>query len=195
MVGSIERRDVQFAESDLTTLPYIHVSQVLAPAELGRLYAEIDGMEARPGFVRYRGVPPHNICNRISWLVRPEWQWLYDRLLAIAAQVNSRHWRIDISATSSDELQFTRYEAGEHYGWHRDVDPQAVGRQHALRTLTAISLLRSPSGGGGLEFRNGGVIPLAAGDMVVFPSVEEHRALEVSQGTRDSLILWLSGRR
>ena len=39
---------------------------------------------------------------------------------------------------------------------------------------------------------DGGVIRLEPGDAVIFPATARHRALEVTDGTRDSLVLWLS---
>lgn len=173
------------------TVHYRHVSQVLNSDELARIYRELDGGSLSPGMVTHGGTPSNIRANMISWLPRPEWQWLYDRLWAAASRENDRTWRLPITVQSQDEMQFTRYAPGEYYGWHRDVDEAAQG-QIALRALSVVVLLRDPAAGGGLELRNGGLIEMAPGDAAIFPASEEHRALQVTAGTRDSLILWLS---
>lgn len=73
---------------------------------------------------------------------------------------------------------------------HSDVN-EAAGGTHARRTLSIVVLLRNPASGGGIEFRDGGVVPLTPGEAVVFPAATVHRAVPVVQGTRDSLIYWM----
>ena len=171
--------------------PYAHASQVLSGDDIAKLYADFDASSLKPGMIGHAGVPSQNRANMIAWLRRPRWQWLYDRIYAAAARANAAHWGLDIAGRSTDDVQFTRYEVGEHYGWHRDVDENARG-QTRLRTLSVVLLLRSSEAGGGLELRRGGVIPMVPGDAAIFPSAEEHRAIEVVKGTRDSVVLWLS---
>ena len=171
---------------------FMHVSQALSGQEITDLYRQFNNQALRPGMISYRGIPSSNRANMIAWLRRNEgWQWLYDTLFGAAHYFNQRYWNLDITGLSIDEIQFTRYAPGEYYGWHQDVDIHAKG-QTAKRSLSVVCLVSAPDQGGGLELRNGGVIPMNPGDAVIFPATEEHRALLVEEGMRDSLILWLS---
>lgn len=174
------------------TPPFLHISQALMPEHLCRLYDNIHKVQLTPGMISYRGLPSTNRANMISWLPRGEdWGWLYERLFSLASGVNDRHWQLDINGPSVDEVQFTRYEAGEFYGWHFDVDDTAKG-QITKRTLSLVCLTQEAQKGGGLEIRGHGVLPMALGDAIVFPATIEHRAVPVELGVRDSLVLWLS---
>ena len=149
--------------------PYHVVTAMLKREDLQRLYVQLDEAMLRPGMVSFQGIPSENRANRIMWLKGEPWQWLDDIVRQTAADVNERAWRRPLAEHSVDALQFTRYEAGEHYGWHRDRDETADG-QVAKRTLSVVALLRNPTSGGGLEIRDAGVIPLAPGDAAVFPA-------------------------
>ena len=99
-------------ESDSDPLPLSHivVTQLLRPEEISRLYEQFDDAMLNPGMVTYRGIPSSNRANMISWLKRPQWQWLYGHILDVVKRVNDANWAVDIDGVSCDELQFTRYE-------------------------------------------------------------------------------------
>ena len=172
--------------------PYLQVSLMLDSPTLDRLYRQFEASIGDPGAISYRciGAPGsgEDSVNLISWLQHTGWGWLHDRLDRIARKLNEVHWRTNIDGAR--ELQFTRYEPGQGYGWHSDVN-EAAGGTHARRTLSIVVLLRNPASGGGIEFRDGGVVPLTPGEAVVFPAATVHRAVPVVQGTRDSLIYWM----
>lgn len=185
-----ELRPYEFADQ---TAParFVHVPRVLDSVDVGRVYGQFDTGELAPGTIGHAGRASSNRSNAHAWLRRPAWQWLYDRLYRTADWANARHWREAVSPASPEEIQFSRYRSGNHYGWHRDVDERSAG-QTALRTISIVVLLREPQAGGGFELRDGGLVPMAVGDGVVIRAAAEHRALPVDDGTRDTLVLWLS---
>lgn len=135
-------------------------------------------------------IKPEVRNHHIKWLMRPDWQWLHDRMFQAGAAINRIYWGWHLSQAESEDVQFSRYEAGERYDWHRDV-----GRDNPGRQVSMVVLLKNAEAGGGLELEQDGKIELAEGDAVVFPSDERHRALEVERGRRETLVLWLSGLR
>ena len=167
---------------------HVVVRDVLSAAELARIGEDLDESTLTPGMVSSGGVASDVRANTIAWLRRPGWQWLYDRLHMAATGVNS--WGLDVTG-ATDEVQFARYAVGEHYGWHTDsaeVDRGSIAR----RTVSIVALVSSAGAGGVLEIRDADALALEPGDAVVFPAVTEHRATAVTEGTRESVVLWLA---
>ena len=167
---------------------HIIIRGVLSEAALSRLRAGLQGVQLNPGMVSHGGVASTNRANSIAWLSRPDWQWLYDNLHAAASGADL--WDSSV-AGATGEVQFARYEAGEHYGWHADSDPNAPG-EISRRTLSIVVVVSEAESGGVLEVRGVPSLDLRAGDAVVFPSHVEHRATAVAVGRRESLVLWLT---
>ena len=173
---------------------YLRLPKLLSKSTIDYIYRDFEKSILSPGMISHRNIPTTDKVNQIGWLTRPRWQWLYDLVESRMSLVNSMSWQLDIKGSTTDELQFTRYEPGEFYPWHVDCDPGAAD-QCRLRSLSTSVLLGNPISGGGIELRDGGVVPLGIGDAVIFPSTNEHRALKVHSGVRDSLVLWLSRRQ
>ena len=112
----------------------------------------------------------------------------------------------------SEAIQFTKYEVGEHYGWHADGWQTPYNRPHNLkehgkiRKLSVTCQLTDPSEykGGELEFKvlldSTGQTrtytckeALPKGSIIVFPSYTVHKVKPVTAGTRYSLVLWNLG--
>lgn len=113
---------------------------------------------------------------------------------------DSAGWNYEISDIAP--IQISKYEKDEFYDWHRDCyllnpNPQETNQ----RKLSVVLQLNDPSDytGGGLEledeFNNplGSNLLLNQGDLIVFPSFVNHRAIEVTEGTRYSATGWVTG--
>ena len=131
--------------------------------------------------------------SRVSWVVGET--WLYDRLAPVIAELNARHWGLDLTGFG-EAFQATRDEASEdgHYDWHQDYGAVVSRKLSMVIQLTDPALYE----GGDLEIMTGPV-PMAVqklrGRVVLFPSYQLHRVTPVTSGTRHSLVAWLSGPR
>jgi Rps23 Pro-64 3,4-dihydroxylase Tpa1-like proline 4-hydroxylase len=83
-------------------------------------------------------------------------------------------------------FQFTSYEVGEYYNWHTD---SSNGRY-----CSVVINLNDEYRGGDLELKiDDKIVKLdsGVGNAIIFLSNTEHRVVEVSNGTRYSLVNWL----
>jgi PKHD-type hydroxylase len=117
-------------------------------------------------------------------------------------------------------MQFTKYEAGQFYGWHNDAGlatqykPVSVGNRadglaqdfvnenvELVRKLSFVVQLSDPDDyeGGNLqlldEAGNSYIAPRKRGTVILFDSRTMHRVLKVTKGTRKSLVGWTVGKR
>jgi PKHD-type hydroxylase len=119
--------------------------------------------------------------------------WIFARLAGVINEMNNQFFRFDLHGMDQG-LQFTRYTApGQHYDWHKDG-----GYNTATRKLSVVVQLSNPKGykGGDLQFKFGRTdttVPKQRGLVTLFPSYALHRVKPVTQGTRYSLVAWVSG--
>ena len=130
----------------------------------------------------------------IQWITNsPQTQWLYQKILRLAKQANDVMYQFKL--THVNDIQYTRYNSHGKYDWHVDLGKGDA----AFRKLSMVLLLSDPAyfEGGGLELRLGNAIHTAPlkqhGDVVFFPSYILHRVLPIETGTRESLVVWVSG--
>lgn len=133
--------------------------------------------------------------SKIAWLRMPQdpaIQSIFDTV----EEINETFFKFRLDRDDNMGLQFTTYEPGGHYTWHRDWNVSEL----ANRKLSVVIQLSSPNqyGGGGLEIYTGHdgsayEAPRQQGAMLVFPSFMMHRVVPVDWGTRYSLVLWATG--
>tara|TARA_Y100001937_G_scaffold96952_1_gene131883 strand:- start:766 stop:1431 length:666 start_codon:yes stop_codon:yes gene_type:complete len=143
-------------------------------------------------------------------------QWIYKEIHPFIHEANEKSgWNFDWDF--SESCQFTKYDVGQHYGWHCDSwdkpydrpdDPNTHGK---IRKLSVTVSLSDPSEyeGGNLEFDFRNQIDWERnkkskikecteirprGSIIVFPSFVWHRVNPVTRGTRYSLVIWNLGR-
>lgn len=120
--------------------------------------------------------------------------WLEGVLINHTRYANeSAKWGFAISG--SENVQVSRYDAGQFYDWHQDAD-FLVDPTEAHRKLTAVIQLSSAEsfeGGGLLIQGHEGTVLSEQGDIVVFPSFLRHTALPVTSGQRVTASLWVTG--
>lgn len=119
--------------------------------------------------------------------------WIFLRLAGAISEMNAQFFKFDLTGMEQG-LQFTRYTApGQHYDWHQDR-----GFMTATRKLSLSVQLSDPKDYKGGEFemlfgRKPQKIARDRGMTVFFPSYTVHRVKPVTQGTRYSLVAWISG--
>jgi hypothetical protein len=97
----------------------------------------------------------------------------------------------ECNVVSDSGYDLLRYNEGGYYNFHTDSGPGPI-----MRTLSAILNL-SPADsykGGQLEFRDGPLISMDEGDVILFPSnfCFPHRITPVTEGTRYSIVTWFA---
>ena len=171
---------------------FVIVKNVLDANDIRRIYDNLPQQTVRKGEVAGGKLTNARVSD-VIWLEFEDerWLWLRRILCGVALEENAMRWKFDILASIKYGIQFTRYTKGQFYDWHSDTADDVSDNAYN-RTLSMSVLLQNPISGGGFELRNGGVIPLEVGDAIVFPSSEEHRALAVTEGTREVLVVWFN---
>jgi PKHD-type hydroxylase len=132
--------------------------------------------------------------SHISWLhCNQETEWVFRKLAHAISSLNSQFYRFDLTGFG-EALQLTNYDQSENgmYGWHQDYNTKIS------RKLSASLQLTDPSQyeGGNLQIMSGGSpvnVRKQRGLIAVFPSYTVHQVTPVTQGSRQSLVAWLSG--
>ena len=138
-------------------------------------------------------VDPQYRSSSIVWLANtPANRWVYDKVAMFVREANKQCFGFELTGFGED-AQVSTYHPGDHYDWHVDV-----GRQQPWRKVSVSIQLSADDAysGGDLELQYGRVpkkMPREQGTVVVFPSFLLHRITPVTSGTRQSLVVWVSG--
>ncbi len=140
------------------------------------------------------GVNPNVRRSQISWLENnPNTKWVFEKLAHVASQLNADHFRFELTGFG-EKLQLTNYDQSENgmYGWHQDYGGGIS------RKLSLVVQLTDPS-----EYEGGNLQVMTTGNPVnvrkqrgliaAFPSYVLHQVTPVTQGSRQSLVAWVSG--
>lgn len=120
-------------------------------------------------------------------------RWIFDTLTESIHHMNNEYFGFDLGHML-EGIQLTKYEApSQHYEWHCDR-----GMAVPIRKLSLALQLSDPDdySGGDLEFMVGDTPAKAKkerGVATFFPSWVMHRVTPVTEGTRYSLVCWVSG--
>lgn len=117
-------------------------------------------------------------------------RWIFEKLQGAIIQANHDLYGYDLSGFC-EGLQISRYDLGDHYGWHQDIGSGILSQ----RKLSLVAQLTDPAfyKGGELEFFRNGYAPKDLGTLILFPSFMHHRVLKITQGVRHSTVGWISG--
>ena len=129
-------------------------------------------------------------------------QWIYKEIHPFIHEANEKSgWNFDWDF--SESCQFTKYDVGQHYGWHCDSwdkpydrpdDPNTHGK---IRKLSVTVSLSDPSEyeGGNLEFFGHDFDEKSRerGTLILFPSYTWHRVTKLTKGDRKALVGWVHG--
>jgi PKHD-type hydroxylase len=132
----------------------------------------------------------------VSWLRKnAETEWLFDRLGHIVSSLNTQFYRFDLTGFG-EALQLTNYDYSEQgmYGWHQDYGN--VGGPSRKLSLTLQLTDPSEYEGGNLQIMTAKEpvnVHKQRGLVTVFPSYIVHQVTPVTQGSRQSLVAWITG--
>jgi PKHD-type hydroxylase len=132
--------------------------------------------------------------SQVSWLENnPNTKWVFEKLAHITSQLNADYFRFDLTGFG-EKLQLTNYDQSENgmYGWHQDYGGVVS------RKLSLALQLTDPAEyeGGNLQVMTNGEprnVRKQRGIVAVFPSYVLHQVTPVTQGSRQSLVAWVSG--
>lgn len=132
--------------------------------------------------------------SQVSWLDKTQdTAWVFEKLGHVASSLNAQYFRFDLTGFG-ESLQLTNYDQSENgmYGWHQDYNAQVS------RKLSLVLQLTDPAQyeGGNLQVMTGGepqTVRKQRGLVAVFPSYVLHQVTPVTQGSRQSLVAWVSG--
>ncbi len=186
-------------DNALATQTFTAVADAFTPAELDAIEAYGDGLAPEQASVLAQ-TPEGEVFGNIrvtqtAWFPRnPDTGWVYDRMQAVARQLNDAAWRYDLRGFS-ENFQYTVYRGteGGHYDWHVDHGPFAVQRKLSL----SVQLSHKDSYEGcDLQFVAGNKTltgPRERGTVIAFPSYVLHRVTPITAGTRKALVVWTTG--
>lgn len=133
--------------------------------------------------------------SEVAWLYpSDDMEWAYRRMTDIIMSLNDRFFKFDLFG-ATEGFQFTKYSApGGKYGKHIDSAPGNL-----IRKLSFTVQLSDPNDyqGGDLCLYLGDspeVMKREQGYVAVFPSYVLHEVKPVAQGTRYSLVSWITGK-
>lgn len=132
---------------------------------------------------------------------KDDFKWLYDKARSLSCLLNKEYFQVDIFGILENAL-YMKYNSNENlemcgfFDWHKDVGDGYPN----LRKLTMVVSLSDPSDyeGGDLHLFDNGIVNLGKlniGCGVIFPSYIPHRVTKVTNGSRETLVFFISGPR
>jgi PKHD-type hydroxylase len=136
--------------------------------------------------------------SEIKWIWFSESsEWLFERLDSVLTYVNENFYNFNLFGY--DFIQYSNYDAKKdgHYDVHADMLYESTNLDNALtRKLSACILLNDNFKGGDFELyfsSNAKIVELSKGSLIVFPSWVLHKVAPVTEGSRNSLVVWVLG--
>jgi len=141
-----------------------------------------------------------------------EGEWLYKALDPFFQEANKKgNWNFQFDWY--EPAQITNYNKNNFYNWHSDdfekpypSDNSNINFHNKIRKLSCSLLLSNKFKGGSLDFVKtfsiDGKISLQKvnvqlhniGDLIIFPSFIHHKVNPITEGVRNSLVVWALGK-
>ncbi len=134
--------------------------------------------------------------SSLNWLsCTPETEWVFSTLAHVVSNLNAKYFRFDLTGFG-EQCQLTNYDQSENgmYGWHVDFGPTGPSRKLSL-VLQLSDAVEYDGGVLELKPNSDRVMQMSKqrGRIVVFPSWTLHQVTPVTTGSRQSLVLWVTG--
>ena len=95
-----------------------------------------------------------------------------------------------------EPFQFTEYKIGDYFNWHTDSDYKSKDLTIASRYCSLVIQLNDEYEGGTLEVKMSEdetiIVEKGVGNLIIFLSELKHRVVPVTNGTRYTLVNWIS---
>jgi PKHD-type hydroxylase len=183
---------------------WYHCPAVLTPKECAKLLKHATRRyPSQPAVVGHGGKARKDDTLRrstVRWLdfADLDLYWFFRRIERETLRANAL-FDLEIQHAST-EWQLTEYDSADRglYDWHQDSSE--LCKEPYERKLTLVLQLTDPKlyEGGKFELRGDPIPPdvfVNPGDLLFFRSNLWHRATEVTQGKRHSLVSWIKGPR
>ena len=175
---------------------YFSKDFAISPEQCDELIARYDSLGYVEGTIA--GVKEEHIRSTlVHWVDSVD---LINRALyGFILEANTKFFGYDIN--TYEPVQFTKYEVGDMYIWHKDSYSEDQIQENNQRKLSASLILSDPKDyeGGVLEFFDGINDPIRPpqnkGTIVIFNSSDWHRITEITKGVRYSFVIWTTGAR
>lgn len=134
--------------------------------------------------------------SSVDWVKKEdETAWIFEKLGHVVASLNAQFYKFDITGFG-ERLQLTHYDHADQgaYGWHQDYG--SIGAPSRKLSLTLQLTDPCEYEGGNLQIMTHGEpmnVTKRRGLITVFPSYAVHQVTPVTQGSRQSLVAWISG--
>lgn len=155
--------------------------------DLGRKLSLFDGTLADGSVIK------ETRDSTVRFLKPSDITWVYERVTNIVNHLNEECFGFDLFCFGED-LQFTEYQAPTGmYTTHVDRFMGSMPRK-----LSIVIQLTDPDTykGGDFELMDSKdpfPLPRKQGTLLAFPSYTPHRVTKVTEGTRNSLVGWITG--
>lgn len=134
--------------------------------------------------------------SKVNWINNDN--WIAGMMSHFVLSANKHYFGFDIDGYRK-EIQFTQYYEDDFYTWHIDSDTELLSEDFT-RKLSVVMCLSSKDDYEGGEFeifypasQFKHSFKLDYGDVVIFPSIIQHRVRKVKSGERFSLVGWMGG--
>jgi PKHD-type hydroxylase len=179
-----------------TIEPYVWWEGAFTEQELNWLQSKAKQAEqnAQIGIGSNGSVNPNVRRSQVSWLTNtPDTKWVFEKLAEVVSKMNAQHYRFDLTGFG-EPLQLTNYDQSENgmYEWHQDYGAGVSRKVSITVQLTDPSEYE----GGNLQISTSGQpqnVRKQRGFIAIFPSYVLHQVTPVTQGSRQSLVAWVSG--
>ena len=129
--------------------------------------------------------------NQVFFPYYTKFPFLLEKMSRLLSQhINVKGFDLDYK---DSQFQFTEYNTGDHFGWHKDVVGNKITDYD--RYCSLVIQLNDDYNDGDLQIKDNKnetlTIEKGTGNLILFLSNIEHRVIPVKNGTRYTLVNWV----
>ncbi len=178
----------------------VKVSKFLNEAEIEIVGQFLSDKELSVGEIGVYGNTGEQRKSKVHFFnYSQEIKWLFEKINKVIETVNEEYYNFDLNGYDSIQYSEYRTEDDGRYDFHIDFVHDSIPQKeydYMTRKLSFSILLNDDYEGGDFQFLFGSEPmqhDLTKGDMILFPSFFMHRVTTVTEGTRKSLVSWVTG--